>query len=287
MYKSIRYLRIVISLIAMTVPTFALLWGYPSIFIRMQILTAIMAGVATTLLFWVVLTLIYGRIYCSTLCPLGTMMDCVGAAKRIVRRRKSDFRYRQPLTRMQLCFLALGIVTLLSGNALVPTLMDPYSTYARFIEYLIARPLGIHNDIAARYALTSTLIAAGTAISVVAVAWRHGRLICNSVCPVGTALGVAARRSYLHIEIDPDRCTDCKLCEKACKAQCIQLPEMLVDNARCVVCFDCTAVCPHQAISYKQGNYRLKMPMMQSIDPARKGSTAVQHSSHIDKPAKQ
>ncbi len=79
MYKSIRYVRVVISLIAMAVPTWALLAGYESVFVRMQILTALLTGVAVCLIFWALVTLVYGRIYCSTVCPLGTLMDCVAA----------------------------------------------------------------------------------------------------------------------------------------------------------------------------------------------------------------
>ncbi len=84
MYKSIRYVRVVISLIAMAVPTWALLAGYESVFVRMQILTALLTGVAVCLIFWALVTLVYGRIYCSTVCPLGTLMDCVAAGGRLV-----------------------------------------------------------------------------------------------------------------------------------------------------------------------------------------------------------
>ncbi len=52
MYRLIRIVRIVISLIAMGVPTWALIAGYESVFVRMQILTALMTGVSVTLLFW-------------------------------------------------------------------------------------------------------------------------------------------------------------------------------------------------------------------------------------------
>lgn len=116
-----------------------------------------------------------------------------------------------------------------------------------------------------------------TAAAVVAVTWRNGRLICNTACPVGTILGAGSRRSYFHIEIDPDRCTNCGECERVCKAQCIKLTDKLVDTSRCVVCFDCTAVCPHGAINYKTGRYRLDMPMMQAI--GRSGRTTAAQTS--------
>ena len=61
MYKSVRIIRIIISLLCMGVPTWALVAGYDSVFVRMQILTALLSGVAFVLIFWAVVTLVYGR----------------------------------------------------------------------------------------------------------------------------------------------------------------------------------------------------------------------------------
>ena len=265
MYRSARIIRILISLIAMGVPTWALLAGYDSVFVRMQILTSMLSGVAVCLIFWAVVTLIYGRIYCSTVCPLGTLMDCVGAATRVIRRRGKAFRFVAPSRRTRIVFLLLTFLTLLSGVSLAATLFDPYSAYARMVEELVARPLGLAAP-SVRFAMSTLAVAAATAAIVVVVASRRGRLLCNTVCPVGIILGYGSRRSVFHIEIDPDRCINCGECERVCKAQCVKIPEKTVDTARCVVCFDCTAVCPNSAISYKTGRYRLGMPLMQSLE---------------------
>ena len=52
MYRTFRILRIIISLLAMAVPTWALIAGYQSVFVRMQILTALISGAAVCLIFW-------------------------------------------------------------------------------------------------------------------------------------------------------------------------------------------------------------------------------------------
>ena len=277
MYRSLRIVRIIISLIALAVPTWALVWGYESVFVRMQILTGLLSGVALCLVFWAVVTLIYGRIYCSTVCPMGTLMDCVGAASRLAARRRPRFRFRPASGRTRAVFLAITFATLLSGMSLLPTLLDPYSAYARMVEELLMRPLGIHSA-SVRFSISALSVAVLTAAAVILVARRNGRLICNTVCPVGTMLGCGSRRSYFHIEIDPDRCIGCGECERVCKAQCIRLPEKEIDTSRCVVCFNCTAVCPNNAINYKSGRYRLGMPMVQSLDAAAKATPPVKHS---------
>lgn len=272
MFRTFRIIRIIISLVSLAVPTWALLWGYQSVFARMQIFTAIFAGVAVTLVFWLAVTLIYGRIYCSTVCPLGTFSDCVGASVRLARRRKPSFAYASPARRTQGVLLALALAAILSGSAFLPTLFDPYTAYARMVENLIARPLGL-NPTGVAYTGTTLAVALATAAGVMAASWRRGRLMCNTVCPIGTILGIGSRRSLYHIEIDPDACTLCGKCESVCKAQCIKLPDKVVDTSRCVVCFDCTAACPNEAITYRTGHFRLDIPMMQATDGAAKSCT--------------
>lgn len=264
MYKPIRIARIVISLICMAVPTWALLAGYDSVFMRMQIFTALMSGASVCLLFWLVVTLVYGRIYCSTACPMGTLMDAVSAAGRTVCRRKRSYSYVPRSQRTQVVFVILTLATFIIGGAFFPTLLDPYSAYARIVEELLARPLGL-KPVAVSFTASSLAVAAVTMLAVGIAAWKSGRVGCNSVCPVGTILGYVGSRSYFHIEIDPDKCINCGECERVCKAQCIKIPDKIVDNSRCVVCFDCTSVCPNDAIMYKTGRFRLDMPMMQAL----------------------
>ncbi|MDE6854139.1 MAG: 4Fe-4S dicluster domain-containing protein [Muribaculaceae bacterium] len=265
MYRSVRTTRIIISLIAMGVPTWALVAGYNSVLVRMQILTALMTGVGMVLVFWAAVTLIYGRIYCSTVCPMGTLMDCVSFGSRLIRRSGRAYSFRQPSRRTRIVFLLLTFVSLLSSSAIVPTLLDPYSAYSRMVSEFFGRTTPVE-DRSVDFAIASMSTAIATALVVVGVAWKNGRLLCNTICPVGTILGYGARRAYFHIEIDPDRCISCGECERVCKAQCIKVTDRAVDNSRCVVCFDCTAACPNGSISYKSGHYRLGMPMLRKLD---------------------
>lgn len=71
MYRTIRTIRIVIALATMLLPAWALVAGHETVFSNMQILTALLSGSFICLVFWVLATLFYGRIYCSLLCPLG------------------------------------------------------------------------------------------------------------------------------------------------------------------------------------------------------------------------
>lgn len=268
MYKAIRTLRIVIALIAMGVPTVALVMGYQQVFHHMQMLVSLIAGSLVCLVFWLVVSLIYGRIYCSTMCPLGTAMDCVSLLARTAERRRRDYRYRPAAQKVRMAFFCAVVVLILCGGSILPTLFDPFTAYARIVETLVARPLhllGLGDDIdAVRFSLSATALGAAYALFVVVFAWRRGRLLCNMACPIGTLMGLAAKRAVFHVDINTDKCINCGECERVCKAECIDLINHTVDTSRCVVCFDCMTVCPNDAITYRTGRHRLRMPMMQT-----------------------
>lgn len=265
MYRTLRIIRIVIALVCMAIPAWALLEGYDTVVKNMQILTALLSGSLLCLIVWLVLTMVYGRIYCSLLCPMGTAIDCVSALSRIVRRKGKRYRYRAPMSRLRIFFLCLAALFILSGYGLLPVALDPYSEYALIIEEFLCRPLG-RNVPAVAFTLSAFALAATVFVAVVAMAWLRGRMWCNTVCPVGSILALASRRPVFHMEIDPDLCTGCGECERVCKCHCIKVSERSIDTARCVVCFDCADKCPNNAIVYRSGNFTLSSPMMQTTE---------------------
>lgn len=282
MYKSIRTIRIALALATMLLPAWALIAGYDQVFRNLQMLTALLSGSLVCLVFWIAATFIYGRIYCSAICPLGTAMDCAAAVERAVSRRRSAFRFRAPMTAPRWIFFCIALVCIVVGGPIVPTLLDPFTNYARMVEEFIVRPLGLHS-IEWRFTLSAFAVAAATFLLVMVCSWRRGRILCNTVCPVGTLLSVPARRTVFHPDINTDKCINCGECERVCKAECIDLLQHTVDGSRCVVCFDCMAVCPNGAITYRSGRHSLGMPLMQATGGS---GTAVniKQPGHICKP---
>ena len=101
--------------------------------------------------------------------------------------------------------------------------------------------------------LPTFIIAAVTFVVVIILAWRNGRTYCNNICPVGTFLSFFSRFSWFKMHINEEKCVQCGLCTKNCKASCIDGKNGIVDYSRCVVCGNCMAVCPKDAIEYKHG----------------------------------
>lgn len=151
------------------------------------------------------LTLLFGRVYCSFLCPLGILQDIVFRIRRwIAPKRFLKFARPVPWVRyVVLVLLAACCVTGLAGLSL--NWLDPYSIFGR-IMYVLAWPAAIwsNNLLAADsssadlvrmnyfpVALPALLASAGMLGLVVAMSAWKGRLYCNTVCPVGTLLGAA------------------------------------------------------------------------------------------------
>lgn len=249
-----------------------------SLIAGMQILSAVMAFSLGWFILWLMVTLVLGRVYCSTVCPLGSLMDIFSRLSRKGSPGR-EYRYQMPLSKLRYIAFGIVIIAIIADIAVVVSLVDPYSAYER-IAHNIETPTiaAAHNVVAEAGQLTgwwstplvkvvissflSLVVAVVTLVVVAWISWRNGRLLCNTICPVGTALGFISRYSILHFDIDTDRCTQCRRCEYVCKSACIDLNDHIVDGSRCVNCFNCVAACPTGALRYTTDRHQLSIPMM-------------------------
>ena len=233
---------------------------------KIQFLPALLAVNAGVVVFLILLTLVCGRVYCSVICPLGVMQDAVAWLGK--KRRKNRYAYSPALSWLRYGVLAVFIVALVAGVGSLVALLAPYSSYGRIASNLLAPVYGWGNNLLAYLAeradsyafyetevwlksLPTFLIALLTFIVIGVLAWRNGRTYCNTICPVGTVLGFLARWAWLKPVIDTDKCVNCKLCAKNCKAACIDIANHRIDYSRCVACMDCIGKCHKGAISYR------------------------------------
>ena len=234
---------------------------------RIQFMPAVLALNTGVILFLVVLTLLLGRVYCSVVCPLGVFQDVVSWLSSRRRGRKNRFRYSPAKTWLRVGVLVLFVAALLAGVGSVVALLAPYSAYGRIASNLLAPLWGWGNNVLAYLAermdsyafysvdvwgksLPTLLVAVVTLVGVVVLAWRHGRTYCNTICPVGTVLGLLSRYSLWRPTIDASKCTGCTLCARRCKASCIDAKAHRIDYSRCVACMDCIDNCREGAIRY-------------------------------------
>lgn len=251
-YKHLRRLRIWVSLLVMAGVTAGVALSYHTFLESWQLVPAILTGGAEWVLMWAFVTAICGRLYCSTACPLGTLQDMLAR----LRRRPNGYFYAPAMSRLRSLFLLAFIVAAILGLGFLVSALDPAARY----ESLTATSVKLLRTGA--LTLASALGAVATLGVVAAFAIARGRLLCNTLCPLGTVLGTFSRLSLYRIDIDTDRCVGCGLCTARCKSQCIDPSAHTVDFSRCVMCFDCVADCPTGAITLRKGRHQLQTPLL-------------------------
>lgn len=235
---------------------------------KIQFLPAVLALNFVVIVILLVLTLLFGRIYCSVICPLGIFQDCVSNLSSRRKGKKARFSYSKEIKWLRYGVLVLFVIALVAGlNALV-ALLAPYSAYGRMVQSLLAPVWQWGNNLLAWIAerqdsyafvtkevwlksLPTLIVAAVTFIVVVVLAWRNGRTYCNTICPVGTTLSFFSRFAMFRPVIDKSKCKSCHACERKCKAACIDVDNHKIDYSRCVDCFDCIDSCRLGALKYR------------------------------------
>ena len=230
---------------------------------KVQFLPAVMALNFVVVGALVVLTLVFGRIYCSVICPLGVFQDLLAR----LRRKKNKYSYSKEVRWLRYPMLIVFVVAGVAGIGFLFQLLAPYSSYGRIATMIFQPVWKAANNLLAMVAehyesyafygvdtwmrsLPVFIIAAVTLVVLFVLAWLGGRTYCNTICPVGTILSFFARFSWMKIRFDEEKCKNCSLCSKNCKAACIDFKSHTVDYSRCVVCGNCIDSCKFGALKY-------------------------------------
>ena len=230
-------------------------------------------------------TLLFGRVYCSFFCGFGILMDIfrgiftfparMGFLKKIavgkfVSKHFAKLHYAPAWNGVRAAAVIFALLCIIFGWTALLGLIEPYSLYGKVMGMLaytgvvsginelstylmethqvydLISPIG--GNVA--MALPAFGFALFVLIAIALLSAKRGRFYCNTLCPVGGFLGLLSRYSLFRMELDPEACIKCGLCERACKAQCIQSKEKKLDFTRCVLCFDCASVCAKGAIRF-------------------------------------
>ena len=232
---------------------------------KIQFLPALLALNVGVVIGLIVLTLVFGRVYCSVICPLGIMQDGFGWLGK--KAKKNRYRYSAAKNALRYTMLGLMAIAIVLGIGSFVALLAPYSAYGRIVQSLLAPVWQWGNNMLADWAAEhdsyafysvdlwmrgwgTLIVASVTLVALAVLAWRNGRTYCNTICPVGTVLGFFSRFAWLRPVIDTSKCNGCGLCARNCKAACIDSKTHSIDYSRCVDCMDCLEKCHQGAISY-------------------------------------
>ena len=239
---------------------------------------------ATGFITMVLLTLLFGRVYCSAICPLGIFQDIIAR----FRRKKPRYKFMKPWNIIRYTTLVVVIILGLAGSLFLLNMLDPYSFAGRIFSDLVrpvyygannflAKILGFFNSYALHHLQfkgipwQGFLVTGTLALALIIVAWRWGRIYCNSFCPVGALLSLISRFSIFRLVIDENSCTACGRCSRDCKASCIDIKNRNLDFSRCVACYNCIDSCKEGGIGYKFAYSKAASEAKQNVDSSRRG----------------
>ena len=89
--------------------------------------------------------------------------------------------------------------------------------------------------------------------TILAITMKDNRAFCKYLCPIPVLQKPGARFSLLKVQIQPEKCINCGLCEKNCPMDIplLQYKEkgVRVLSTECILCLSCKNVCPVEAIT--------------------------------------
>lgn len=279
--RLLKSLRVIVSIIFITAISLSFLdfrnfmpAGIINVFTFLQFVPSMLKlslGFAVILF----LTLIFGRVYCSTVCPLGVFQDCLARIRRV------RHGYRKPDNKLRYGLLAFTAGVFLAGSSLALYLLDPFSIFGRIFSDIFRPGLiwlnnrtavileseGIFSLYRVQWGEPVYLSIAVSLIMLAVIMWlsvNKGRLYCNTICPVGTFLGLISKVSFYKIDIQSHTCAGCGECETVCKSDCIDSAAKTVDMSRCVCCFNCFSACDSGGLHYLTAREKKRKPVEKS-----------------------
>lgn len=218
----------------------------------------------------IVVTLIFGRVFCGWVCPLGTLNSIVGI-KTIKRWR--DWR------RVKYYLLIFLLIASLLGLQLVGFL-DPISLLIRslaigfdpsfnssvrtFFDTIYHSNLPVITSISefiygflkttvlsfSQPSFRQELFIALLFIGILALNLVERRFWCNHLCPLGALLGFVGRFSLLQRFVSEDCLEKCLLCDRTCHGRTDPIKKEQWKAGECVYCFNCEAACKSNAVQF-------------------------------------
>ena len=207
------------------------------------------SGMALSLVV-VLITLIFGRVFCSWICPLGILNHVMSALPSVLKRRQKMLSNEwRPLYQTKY-YVLIAMLTLSAFGVLQVGLLDPIALTVRTFAVTIFPSLqwaGVPVYANQPYYAGGWLV--GTLFVLILAANRFVvRLWCRMLCPLGGLLGLVAKFSLLRIHKAPDACISCHKCSEDCHGACDPHDKIRVSD--CVMCLNCLDSCSTGGITY-------------------------------------
>ena len=228
-------------------------------------------------------TLVFGRVFCGWVCPLGT----VHAAASWFRSRPKPGVPRQVKSPWQRTkyFVLVALLVMATFGAHWIGVVDPLSLLYRSVSTAVLPAAQYAVDDAStavydadpgigslkltavtepvykffrddvfvtpRRAFRGSTIIFAIFVAIVLLNLYRPRFWCRYLCPLGALLGVCSKRPLMRLHSDETRCNNCGRCNQVCPAaaQPDQPGKWL--PTECFGCWNCVAACNFNGLSFK------------------------------------
>lgn len=201
----------------------------------------------------VMLTYLFGRVWCGWVCHLGALQEFIYRANRFTLLRSTGVQNIMRGTRYVL-FIAL-VIQLVATKDMLFSRVDPFKVAFNLSSF---HPAG--------WILLAILIVTSLFIY---------RPFCRAACPIGLLLGVIHRLPGASVIGSNEQCVECHGCQRVCQSQAID-EHAGVNNGDCIMCGDCLDCCKKEGLS----QYRKKCIDASASLPYSDGDLSVNPSHH-------
>ena len=224
----------------------------------------------------VVVTVLFGRVFCGWACPLGTLNNLVGS----IRKRRPVGMYEK-WYRVKY-YLLIGILASAIFTLQPVGIMDPLSLLIRSFSVSVSplfnytvrsvfdtiytvNPLGIAAVSEPVYSLlkktvltfeqpfyNQSVFIGVLFFTVLGLNLIEKRFWCKYLCPLGAFLGVISRYSLLKRSVS-EGCTSCGACATVCQGNAQPDTKEHWRDTECLMCWNCDDICPENAVRFGFG----------------------------------
>ena len=225
---------------------------------------------------FIIVVLLFARMFCGWICPFGFILDVLG----YIKRKHIEISARTHKDMIYIKYLILGITLLISISISAATVariggykttlgifgqapfnvLSPHDTLFGMLPTTIANAFSVENpfqDILGGIGALSPLFWVRLFILalVLVFAVYIPRSWCKYFCPVGAAMALLSHFSFLGLKRDVVHCTKekCRACVKVCpmNVPILDLPWEKFTHPECTYCLKCIDECKTKALKPK------------------------------------
>jgi polyferredoxin len=215
------------------------------------------------ILLTVVVTLVFGRVWCAWFCPLGAILELFGFKGRRI--KWQGMRYWKYVILFTVLVMAIfGSLAFMFFEPITILVRGLTSIFKPVLEYV-------------RLEDKETFIVPGLnwwimvipLVIVLLLNLVEKRFWCRYLCPLGALIGLGSKFSWIKHRVDQMSCVQCGDCAIECPMGAISPDVDFTSNpAECITCMDCAVPCPKAAITFERHPW--PKLMRHEFDPGRR-----------------